>query len=228
MHPDPFGLSLPSTAQDDRKALTAQGEPVSVGALNASQTQHAVAVPRAEPVDLRRLHLPADRDQLCLRLHRRCRAVLEGPALRRLRKPGHAARLRQPLRPQHLQARSVLARRLEHGAVLAVPGHADGAVQPDHRAGAESQDRRPRLLARRVLLPGAALACRRRADLEVDPAARRPAQRRHGRARRRAGAVVGRSGTGVFLGRLRQHLGPHGLLHADPAGRPASDSGRPL
>ena len=33
-------------------------------------------------------------------------------------------------------------------------------------------------------------------------------------------------GMGLLLGRLRQHLGPHGLLHADPAGRPAGDPGR--
>jgi ABC-type Fe3+ transport system permease subunit len=50
----------------------------------------------------------------------------------------------------------------------------------------QSQDHRPRLLARRFLLSGAAVAGRRRADLEVDPAKPGPAERPADRYRRRS------------------------------------------
>ena len=83
--------------------------------------------------------------------------------------------------------------------------------------------RAPRLLPKRVLLPGIAVAGGGRLDLEVDPAARGPAQRLGRGARRRADALAARCGLGVLLGDLRQHLGAHGLLHADPARGAAGD-----
>ena len=69
-------------------------------------------------------------------------------------------------------------RALYNTAWFAVPaGRAHGVVQPDHGAGAEPEDPRARLLPRRVLLSGAAVAGRRRADLEMGAAARGRAQR---------------------------------------------------
>ena len=79
------------------------------------------------------------------------------------------------------------------------------------------------------LLPGAPVARGGGADLEVDPAARRRAQRRAHRAvRHEPHPVAGGTRLGDVLGDLRVDLGPHGLLHADPAGRPAGDPARPL
>ena len=82
--------------------------------------------------------------------------------------------------------------------VRRAPGRAHDRVQPDHRAGAEPQDHRSRLLPRRVLLSGAALAGRRRADLEMDPAARGRAQRRRCR---RPGCHADRTGCSTRTGR---------------------------
>ena len=79
------------------------------------------------------------------------------------------------------------------------------------------------LLPRRLFLPGAAVAGGRRADLEMDSAARRAAQCRHHLARRRQDPVLRRSRLGDVLGGLRLGLGAYGLLHADPARRPAGD-----
>ncbi len=91
------------------------------------------------------------------------------------------------------------------------------------------QDHRPRLLPRGVLLSGAALAGGRRADLEMDAAARRRAQ--CGARGRRALHPVDwllERGLGVLLDGLRQHLGAYGVLHADPARRIAGDPARHL
>src|SRR5690606_9270686 len=68
----------------------------------------------------------------------------------------------------------------------------------------------------------------RRAHLEVDPpktgCAQRPA-REHGTRPRRVPA--GRN-VGDVVGDRREHLGPYGLLHADPARRPAEHPRRAL
>ena len=82
-------------------------------------------------------------------------------------------------------------------------------LQPGHRAGAQSQDHRPRLLARRVLLSGAAVAGGRRADLEMDPAARRRAQCRARRRRRHAASSGWPSRLGVLLGRSSSAIWAH-------------------
>ena len=72
--------------------------------------------------------------------------------------------------------------------------------------------------------PGAALAGRRRADLEVDPAAQRPAQRHPHRLGQEQHPLSAERRLGTFWVICRQRLGADGLLHADPAGRPAGDS----
>ena len=66
------------------------------------------------------------------------------------------------------------------------------------------------------------------ADLEVDPAAQRPAQCRARRPRHRGAGVAGRAALGDVLGDLRLGLGASGLLRPDPPRRPPGDPGRPL
>ena len=189
----------------------------------AGSAPSRMALPRAQSADLRHVHVPADRHQRLLRVHRRRAALSLRAPVRRRREPGHAVRLRQLLRSVVLPQGPVLASGLEHREVLRRSGRADGGIEPGHGAGAESKDHRARLLARRLLLSGAALAGGRRVDLEVDPAARRRAQRCARRRWRLDGRMAEQRRVGVRLGRIRQHLGAHGVLHADPARRPAGD-----
>ena len=152
-------------------------------------------------------------------------------AVRRAGEPRDAVRLRQLSRSVDVPQGSVLARGRTTPAWFALlQVGADGAVQPHHRAGAQPQDPRARLLPRRVLLPGAALAGRRRADLEMGAAARRRAQRDAASApaasRRPSGSTSASWAFfwSVFVS-IWAHMGFYTLiLLAGPAG----DSGRPL
>ena len=83
----------------------------------------------------------------------------------------------------------------------------DGAVLAGHGAGAEPADPRPRLLPRRLFLPGAAVAGGGGADLEVDPAARRRAQRRGHHAGRPEDHLLRRPAAGPCSGRSSSRSG---------------------
>ena len=110
--------------------------------------------------DPRPVHVPADRHQLLLRVHRRRAALSVAAAVHRAREPRDAVRLRRTTSIRRPAAR------ISSGARSATPRKfallqvgADGAVRAGHRAGAQSQDPRPRLLPRRVLL--SRCCCRR-------------------------------------------------------------------
>src|SRR5207253_295535 len=85
-------------------------------------------------------------------------------------------------------------------------------------------DSRTGILPRRLFLSGAALARGRGTDLEMGAAARRCVERRARERRLVSRRVVVRCQLGVLLVRVRQHLGAHGLLYANPACRAAGAS----
>jgi hypothetical protein len=91
-----------------------------------------------------------------------------------------------------------------------------------------NRDIRARGFFRRVLLPRAAVARCRGADLEMDPAARGRAERlpRLGGTRRLQ--LAGGRAMGLCLVGLPVGLGQYGLLHPDPAGGPSGHPARRL
>ena len=124
----------------------------------------------------------------------------------------HFVRMPRLFRYPDLPQGRVLARHLQHHQVQPDPGGADGVVVAGDRAGAQPQDHRAWFLARRVLLPGAAVAGGGGVDLEMAAAKPGCVQRRPGGCRRGPGGLAHRRKLGLLLDHLCIDLGPHGVF----------------
>ena len=112
------------------------------------------------------------------------------------------------LDPEHLPRGPFLARRRQYAQFIVFQVVAMVLLSLLTAIVLNMKIRGARLLPRRLLLPGPAVARRRRADLEMDPAARRPAQRRHHRARRRARSCSSSNPAGRCSGWSSSRSGP--------------------